>query len=58
VNDKLLDYEFDVSQYPVFDKDRIADTLGADDIIYKLPDNTPKPPDNTPELTNINELMV
>jgi hypothetical protein len=50
VNDKLLDNEFDVSQYPVFDKDRIADTL--DDIIYKLPDNTPKPPDNIPETDN------
>jgi hypothetical protein len=58
VNDKLLDNEFDVSQYPIFDKDGIADTLDPDDIIYKLPDNTPKPPDNTPELTNINELMV
>jgi len=58
VNDKLLDNEFDVSQYPVFDKDKIADTLHPDDIIYKLPDNTPKPPDNIPELTNITELQV
>ena len=41
VNDKLLDNEFDVSQYPIFDRDRIADTLDKDDIIYKLPDNTP-----------------
>jgi hypothetical protein len=40
VNDKLLDAEFDISQYPVFDKDGIADT--DDDIIYSLPDNTPK----------------
>ena len=58
VNDKLLDNEFDVSQYPVFDKDGIADTLDPDDVIYKLPDNTPKPPDNTPEVDNINELQV
>jgi hypothetical protein len=58
VNDKLLDNEFDVSQYPVFDKDRIADTLDPDDIIYKLPDNTPKPPDNIPEVANISELQV
>ena len=58
VNDKLLDNEFDVSQYPVFDKDRIADTLDPDDIIYKLPDNTPKPTDNLPEVKNINELKV
>lgn len=56
VNDKLLDDEFDVSQYPVFDKDGIVDTL--DDIIYKLPDNTPKPPDNIPVLENISELRV
>lgn len=40
VNDKLLDAEFDISQYPVFDKDGIANN--DDDIIYKLPDNTPK----------------
>jgi hypothetical protein len=58
VNDKLLDNEFDVSQYPVFDKDGIANSLDPDDIIYKLPDNTPKMPDNIPELTNISELQV
>jgi hypothetical protein len=40
VNDKLLDNDSDFSQYPVFDKEGIADT---DDIIYSLPDNTPKP---------------
>lgn len=58
VNDKLLDNEFDVSKYPVFDKDGIADTLDPDDIIYKLPDNTPKPPDNIPEVENISEIQV
>lgn len=58
VNDKLLDNEFDVSQYPVYDKDRIANSLDPDDIIYKLPDNTPKPPDNIPETDDNNELQV
>lgn len=47
VNDKLLDNEFDVSQYPVYDKDGIASSIDPDDIIYKLPDNTPVLENNT-----------
>jgi len=58
VNDKLLDNEFDVSQYPVYDKDGIANSLDPDDIIYKLPDNTPKIPNNTPETDDNKEIQV